>query len=188
MRLNKVSSLVLVMVCLSLVGCANKWPYKGKNKHRNQANQESAMTQGVGQSTEFINKDQDMNDTKSNLDGDDRYDSAQNTKDKNTYLFAFDRFDVADHDIASVHAHADYLKKHPGTKIYINGHTDQRGSREYNIALGERRAKSVTQILISRGVSPNQIKVVSYGAEKPAAQGSDEGAYSKNRRAQTVYE
>ncbi len=179
MRLNKVSSVVLGVVCLSLVGCANKGANKLKNQHRN--NSDSAMTQGVGESTEFINKDQEHDSIMENG-------SSENSKDKNTYLFAFDRFDVSDHDLASIQAHADYLVKHPNTKIYINGHTDQRGSREYNVALGERRAKSVTQVLIARGVKVSQIKIVSYGAEKPAIQGSDEVAHSQNRRAQTIYE
>lgn len=176
MRLMKISGLVLGVVCLSLAGCASQT--SKKPKHRPHHEQESAMTQGVGESTEFINKDES--------NASEKY--SENSRDKNTYLFAFDRFDVADHDLASINAHAAYLVKHPETKIYINGHTDQRGSREYNVALGERRAQAVTRILRSKGVAANQIKVVSYGSEKPAAMGNDENAYSQNRRAQTVYE
>jgi peptidoglycan-associated lipoprotein len=182
MSIKKISVLALVIACVSLTGCANKSFKKGKHKviHK----QESSMTHGAGESTEFIERD-----NRAEAAPQENKIHAQNdSKDKDTYLFAFDRFDVADHDITSINAHADYLLKHPETKIYINGHTDEQGSREYNIALGERRAKAVARILVSKGVPANQIKMVSYGAEKPAEQGNNETAYSKNRRAQTIYE
>jgi peptidoglycan-associated lipoprotein len=69
----------------------------------------------------------------------------------------------------------------------LEGHTDERGSSEYNIALGERRANSVRQFMIVTGVSPQQIRVVSYGKERPAAAGSDERSYALNRRVEIVY-
>jgi len=177
--LSAVSGLLLGVACLSLVGCSNKWSGKAKtNRHKS----EQALTHGVGESTEFINKETDE------LDNNLKHHANANDRDKDTYFFAFDRFDVAEHDLDSIHKHADYLKNHREKKIYIYGHTDMRGSREYNVALGERRAKAVTKLLIERGVLPNQIVVVSYGAEKPAVHGSDETAYSKNRRAQAVYQ
>lgn len=180
MSINKISALVLGIVCLNLAGCANKGPKKVK-AHPAAYEQEDSMTQGVGSSTEFIEKDFAESESS-------QTNSRSRDGSKDTYLFAFDRFEVNDHDMASIYAHADYLAKHPQTKIYIYGHTDERGSREYNVALGERRSKAVARILMSRGVSANQIKMVSYGSEKPAAQGNNEEAYSKNRRAQTVYE
>ncbi len=69
----------------------------------------------------------------------------------------------------------------------MEGHTDERGSREYNIALGERRANGVRQVMIAMGVSPQQIRVVSYGEERPAAGGQDEQSYALNRRVEIVY-
>ncbi len=69
----------------------------------------------------------------------------------------------------------------------LEGHTDERGSREYNIALGERRANAVRQVMIAMGVSPQQIRVVSYGEERPAASGQDEQSYALNRRVEIVY-
>lgn len=187
MSINK-GSLVLGIVCLSLLaGCAKWTPQKTKPSMRQNRNQASSITHGVGESTEFIEKEQIRAESLENKDKQEN--QAQNTnRDQDTYFFAFDRFEVAEHDLASIQAHADYLVKHPKTKIYIYGHTDERGSREYNIALGERRSKAVARILSSLGVSANQIKIVSYGAEKPAMQGNNEDAYSKNRRAQTVYE
>lgn len=181
-------SLILGIVCLSLLaGCAKWTPKKTKPSMRHHQNQASPITHGAEESTEFIEKEQAHAESADNKGKQEN--QAQNlSRDQDTYLFAFDRFDVAEHDLASIQAHADYLVKHPDTKIYIYGHTDERGSREYNIALGERRSKAVARILGSLGVSANQIKIVSYGAEKPAIQGNNEVAYSKNRRAQTVYE
>ena len=75
----------------------------------------------------------------------------------------------------------------PGTRIRLEGHTDERGTREYNIALGERRAKSVERAMMLRGVAKNQISVISYGEENPVALGSNEDAWAKNRRVVIQY-
>ena len=85
-------------------------------------------------------------------------------------------------------AHAQYLVANPSQKITLEGNADERGSREYNIALGEQRAKSVASKMKVQGVSENQINVVSYGEEKPAAFGNDETAWEKNRRVEIVYQ
>lgn len=81
-----------------------------------------------------------------------------------------------------VNAEASYLLQHSEAKIRLEGNTDERGSREYNIALGERRAQTVANALKMSGVQSNQVSVISYGKEKPVALGNDEGAYSQNRR------
>jgi peptidoglycan-associated lipoprotein len=102
--------------------------------------------------------------------------------------FAFDSSDVAEEDRPLIEAHAAFLAANPTVKVSVEGHTDERGSREYNIGLGERRAQAVAKMLEFQGVSPSQISVVSYGEEKPAVQGHDEAAWSKNRRVELVYE
>lgn len=107
---------------------------------------------------------------------------------KKTYYFGYDSFEVNDADTMSVYAHAKKLANNPNAKIRVEGHTDQRGSREYNVALGERRANAVANILMLKGVGQNQVSVVSYGKEKPAAMGNEESAWSQNRRAVIVYE
>ncbi len=84
-------------------------------------------------------------------------------------------------------AHGRHLAANPGMTVTVEGHADERGSREYNIALGERRANSVRDLLIVQGVSDNQITTVSYGEERPADLGSDESAWAKNRRVELVY-
>ncbi len=104
------------------------------------------------------------------------------------YLFSYDDSALAEKYVASVHAQADYLKSHPGARILIAGHTDERGSREYNVALGERRANTVADIMRMDGVSREQMRVVSYGKERPAYLGHDDNARAQNRRAELTYE
>jgi len=101
--------------------------------------------------------------------------------------FAFDKADVDEASRALLAEHARYLADNPGREVRLEGHTDERGSREYNIGLGERRAQAVRQILMLDGVSAAQISTVSYGEERPAALGSDEEAWSLNRRVELVY-
>ena len=103
------------------------------------------------------------------------------------YYFAFDSDIVGDEYRPAINANAQYLLAHPNAKVMLEGHTDPRGSREYNIGLGERRAKAVAQILTSKGVNPGQIRVVSYGAEKLAVAGYSESAYQQDRRVVLVY-
>ncbi len=101
--------------------------------------------------------------------------------------FDFDSDRLRQESYAVVTAHAEELKRYPNKGMILEGHTDDRGSREYNIGLGERRAKAVYQLLVSQGAKPNQIRIVSYGKERPAVSGSDEGAWAQNRRVEIVY-
>jgi peptidoglycan-associated lipoprotein len=101
--------------------------------------------------------------------------------------FDFDRSDIRPEFNALIAAHARHLAGAAGTRVRLEGHTDERGSREYNIALGERRAQAVRRALLLQGVRDNQLTPVSYGEERPAAEGSDEAAYARNRRVEIVY-
>ena len=87
----------------------------------------------------------------------------------------------------AIQAHGRYLSKHPNVKLRLEGHTDERGTREYNVALGERRAKSVQQAVVLSGASGRQLSTLSFGEERPAELGSSEAAYSKNRRVEFIY-
>ncbi len=107
-------------------------------------------------------------------------------KDRVIY-FTFDSANIDQRAEAIVKAHADYLVKHPNTTITLEGHTDERGSREYNIALGERRAVSVLRKFVAYGVPANRVRIVSYGEEYPAVTGYNEDAYNRNRRAVIQY-
>lgn len=101
--------------------------------------------------------------------------------------FEFDRSEVRSDFNAMLAAHGRYLASDPSLSIRLEGHADERGSREYNIGLGENRAQAVRQILLLQGVSAAQLSTVSYGEERPAAFGSDEESYGLNRRVELVY-
>ncbi len=101
--------------------------------------------------------------------------------------FEFDRSEIRSDFNDMLGAHGEYLANNPETRVRLEGHTDERGTREYNIGLGERRAQSVRRVLMLQGASAEQISTVSYGEERPAATGSDEEAYELNRRVEIVY-
>lgn len=107
-------------------------------------------------------------------------------KDRIIY-FAYDSSTIDSRSEAVIREHAKYLRAHPQTRVVLEGHTDERGTREYNIGLGERRAYSVKERFVAAGISPQQMRVLSYGEERPAAFGSSEEDYAKNRRAVIVY-
>ncbi|WP_395341838.1 peptidoglycan-associated lipoprotein Pal [Ningiella sp. W23] len=105
-----------------------------------------------------------------------------------TVFFDFDRSSIKSEFFPVLRRHAEFLVRNPNQNVVIEGHTDSRGTPEYNIALGERRAKAVETFLQNEGVSGRQIEVVSYGEEKPAVMGSSEYAFAQNRRAVVVYQ
>lgn len=101
--------------------------------------------------------------------------------------FDFDSASIRVADRPVLQAHAEYLAGHGAATVSLEGHTDERGSREYNIALGERRAKAVRQLLLFQGASPVQLETVSFGEERPLADGHDESAWQQNRRVEINY-
>ncbi|MCP3662192.1 MAG: peptidoglycan-associated lipoprotein Pal [Gammaproteobacteria bacterium] len=101
--------------------------------------------------------------------------------------FEYDIADVREDFRDVVVAHGEYLATNPAVTVTIEGHADERGSREYNIGLGERRANAVTAMLMAQGVSQDQITTISYGEERPEAMGSNEDSWSQNRRAVFLY-
>ncbi len=104
------------------------------------------------------------------------------------YLFAYDSDSLKEKYAPSLQAQALYLTSHPSARVLVAGNTDERGSREYNIALGERRAMTVAEVMKMAGVSGRQIRVVSYGKERPAALGNDEASRAQNRRVEFTFE
>jgi peptidoglycan-associated lipoprotein len=101
--------------------------------------------------------------------------------------FDFDSAVIQGQGVDVVAAHAKYLATHPEARVRLEGNTDERGSREYNIGLGDRRAQSVRRAMLLQGVAEGQITTVSYGEERPADPGHDEAAWAKNRRVEIVY-
>jgi peptidoglycan-associated lipoprotein len=101
--------------------------------------------------------------------------------------YDYDQFDIKDQYRGLVEAHAKYLRENPSARILIQGNTDERGSREYNVGLGQRRSDGVKKMLVLLGARDNQIESVSLGEEKPQSDGHDETAWSKNRRSDILY-
>jgi peptidoglycan-associated lipoprotein len=101
--------------------------------------------------------------------------------------FDYDSYVIKPEFQSLIEAHARFLKSNNGRRVNIEGHTDERGGREYNLALGQRRSEAVRRALGLLGVPDTQVEAVSFGKEKPAVPGSDESAWAKNRRAELVY-
>lgn len=104
-----------------------------------------------------------------------------------TVYFDFDKYNINSNFTKLLDQHAEFLRTNPSISVVVEGHADERGTPEYNIALGERRANAVKAYLQSRGVIASQISIVSYGKEKPTILGHNDDAYAKNRRAVIVY-
>jgi peptidoglycan-associated lipoprotein len=110
-----------------------------------------------------------------------------NVLSRRTIYFDFDRFEVKDEYRSLVEAHAKFLRENPSAKMLIQGNADERGSREYNVGLGQRRSDSVKKMLVLLGVRDNQIEAVSLGEEKPACSEHSEECWAKNRRDDMLY-
>lgn len=170
MNLNKLATAVIVsgLTC-ALIGCgASKKSHTASNEYTDS----SAGVQSVASfSGEVLSPEQEMN--------------LLNQK---VIHFAYDDSNLTSADERVLNVHAKYMLEHPNLALRVKGHTDERGSREYNIALGERRANSVGRFLETKGVPANRISKVSYGKEQPINLESNEAAWAQNRRAELVYE
>lgn len=105
---------------------------------------------------------------------------------RDTILFDTDKFNIDSVDAAALQGQAEWLAKYPAKRATLEGHCDERGTRDYNLALGEKRANSAKNYLVSLGVDASRLTTISYGKERPVATGSDEQAWAKNRRAVTI--
>ncbi|AJC65669.1 MULTISPECIES: peptidoglycan-associated lipoprotein Pal [Dickeya] len=168
MQFNKVlKGLMLALPVLAVAACSS-------NKHAN--NDQSSLNGGAG----MENGGNMSSAEQARL-------QMQELQRNNIVYFDLDKYDIRPDFAQMLDAHAAFLRSNPSYKVTIEGHADERGTPEYNIALGERRANAVQMYLQGKGVSADQISVVSYGKEKPAVLGHDEAAWSKNRRAVLVY-
>lgn len=174
MQLKKVLKwLILTIPALTIIACSS---HKSTN---NQAEFKMDTSNGT-----IINTSKDNNlayfDEKESL-------YIQELKHKNIVYFDLEKYDIKSNFTQILDSHANFLRRNHNYIVTIEGHTDERGTPEYNIALGERRANAVSMYLQGKGVSINQISIISYGKEKPAILGHQESAYAKNRRAIIVY-
>ena len=112
----------------------------------------------------------------------------EKVRQERTIYFEFDKSNIRDEYRSVIEAHANYLAKHADVKVKLEGNADERGTPEYNVALGEARAKAVADIFKTFGVSETQMEVISYGEERPVDNGHNEDAWAKNRRVEIVYQ
>ncbi len=103
------------------------------------------------------------------------------------FYFDFDQSQVKQESVVALRGHAKYLVANPSAKVVLEGHADERGTREYNMALGERRAQAIARVLTVNGVSSSQLELVSFGEEKPVVMGHDKASWSQNRRVELKY-
>lgn len=180
---------LLMILLTGLVACASteEFPDEGQQAGQGEAVGEGAQTggaQGSGQAAEGAEAGAAAG--AETYEGE-ALDDPQSPLSQRVFYFEFDSSELSDQALETLKAHGEYLATHPERTVIIEGHTDERGSREYNLALGERRAESVARVLKLNGAAEDQIETVSYGEEKPAAMGHDEQAWAENRRAELIY-
>ena len=172
MKLNNgIKIIVAGLAIVTLASCTHKRTNQYAVNDANSAYRNGAQASGLGHESGFGEEGS----------------SKRMASSKNMYYFDYDSYNVRDADKPAIASNAQYLMKHPNSKIMLEGHTDPRGSREYNVGLGERRARAVAGELTSKGVKPSQLALVSYGAEKRAGQGYSEQEYQQDRRSAIVY-
>lgn len=161
--------ILVVAAAVAVTGCAKKRP--------------DVLPPAAGD-TGALPGDGGMTDPNAGMSG--LQDQFRQAVGNDTVNFGLDRYDVDGNARAILDRQAQWLSQNPNVRVTIEGHADERGTREYNLALGDRRANSVSSYLSARGVSATRITTVSYGKERPIAMGSDEGSWAQNRRAVTV--
>jgi len=144
----------------------------------------SATTSGVGSGD--MASGEGMGEQEAGFSGD-PLDDPSSLLAKRVVYFDFDQTEIKSDFRAIIQAHAEYLANNNSVMVTLEGHADERGTREYNIALGERRANAVQRLLTLQGASASQIRVISYGEERPAALGHDEDSLALNRRVEFIY-
>lgn len=175
---------LLAMAMLVLAACG------GKKNLRDDDSMPGAGAGGQGDSGMGMQSGRDID--VRGLQGIDPKDRSMFTDPNNPLSTRIIYFDLDQSAIPSrfsqaIQAHGRYLREHPNVNLRLEGHTDERGTREYNVALGERRAESVQKALVLSGASAGQLSTLSFGEERPAELGSTESAYAKNRRVEFIY-
>jgi peptidoglycan-associated lipoprotein len=177
--MRRVSTILLLAAFLAISGCAHKRPIESS------AANSGSSAAGAGAESSGATGDNAAGGARSaetEIAG-----PQEGALARRIIYFDFDSSEIRGEGTDTVAAHAKYLTANPSLHVRLEGHTDERGSREYNIGLGERRAQAVRRALLLQGASDGQITTVSYGAERPAVAGSDEAAWAKNRRVEIVY-
>lgn len=185
MKAVKLLVLPVLATALIMTGCANRKPAAEVQVGQN-PNQSGSLP---SVNTEGLSEDAALN--AQNLAGASAKGVTAANKAflaKRVVHFNYDSSDLSNEDYQTLQGHAQYLVANANSKVALTGHTDERGTREYNMALGERRAKAVESFLITNGVAATQLEAVSYGKEMPVDAGHDENAWKENRRVELNYE
>jgi len=170
--LNKILGILAILAAaLLLVGCPTK-PVQEQEPRAGVGDRTGAETAGLGGPGGYTAAD--LNDPRSPL-----Y--------QRVIYFDYDRSEILPQFVDVLRAHASYLAGNPNVRLMLEGHTDERGTREYNLALGDQRAGAVRQFLLAEGAASGQIETLSYGEERPADPGHYESAWALNRRVELVY-
>lgn len=172
MKLNKVlKGLLIALPVLALAACSST----------SSTDQSDSDMAGQGNTVQVETVSQGMSPAEQMRQ------KLETLRQENTIYFDFDKATVRSEFIETLQAHGAFLTANPSVRITVEGHSDERGTPEYNIALGERRAQAVVQYLQNLGVTSGQISTVSYGEEKPVDLSRSEAGFAKNRRAVLVY-
>jgi peptidoglycan-associated lipoprotein len=173
--MRKIVMLLMLVAALGSVACASKKPKEPPPSSTDSSSSTNADSSGADSANAGLGADDEAAGPQGGLLA------------KRVIYFDFDSSEIKGEGTDIVAAHAKYLAAHPNSRIRLEGNTDDRGSREYNIGLGERRAQAVKRALLLQGAAETQLATVSYGAERPAVVGNDEAAWAKNRRVEVVY-
>jgi peptidoglycan-associated lipoprotein len=179
----KMRTITIAFGLLFLAACQTQQPGEGVEPGTETApQQDSGMAEPIagGAETSQLGNEQ--------LTAEELLDQPDSPLATRVFYFDFDSAKVRDEFLPVLEAHGAFLAENGNVRVRLEGHADERGSREYNIGLGDRRAQSVRRILMFQGASSDQIETISYGEERPAVLGHDESAWSKNRRVELVYE
>jgi len=175
LSMHRAMAVLLLAAAVSLSGCASKRPKPGPVAPANAAEGAGAQAGGSLSANASRGADDEIPGPQAGLLA------------TRVVYFDFDSSEIKGAGTDVVGAHAKFLAGNPAARVRLEGHTDERGSREYNIGLGERRAQSVRRALLLQGAADAQISTVSYGEERPAVPGHDEAAWAKNRRVEIMY-
>ncbi|MCP3999842.1 MAG: peptidoglycan-associated lipoprotein Pal [Gammaproteobacteria bacterium] len=170
----KIWKLLIPFCAMIVVGCASQSGTETETDGTGAAGSEGASTSGA---------DSESGGSATALDSD----REANLMDATIIYFDFDSSDLDNQSSELAKLHGAYLAENPGVKVRLEGHADERGSREYNLGLGERRAASVRSVLLVQGASASQLSIISFGEERPANTGTGESAWAENRRVEIAY-
>jgi len=169
MQFQKFAKAILITLGVISLGACTHTGKKNMDSTTAMNANSNAQAAGAGENTTYGNEK-----------------TTKQAKNTNVYYFDFDKSQIRPSYLPALYAQANYLMSNPKAKILLEGHTDPRGSREYNVGLGERRANAIAELLKSKGVNPSQIRLLSYGAEQLAVVGNTEQDYQLDRRAVIV--